>query len=95
MKITWDDESENESDEEAQNMCFIAIDDEVISLNHDDLLDDDCDNKPSYDELLDDFNDFHMKYEKLALKNNALKKKKKKLSLSRRFFERKGSSNNL
>ena len=55
---TWDDESKSESDEESQeevtNMCFMAIDDEVISLDHDDLLDDDCDDKPSYDELLDD-----------------------------------------
>ena len=78
MKATWDDESESEFDEEAQeevaNMCFMAIDDEVISLDHDDLLDDDFD-KPSYDELLDDFNDLHMRFEKLALKNNVLEKK--------------------
>ena len=84
MKATWDDESESESDEESQeevaNMCFMAIDDEVTSLDYDDLLDDECDEKPSYDELLDDFNDLHMRFEKLALKNNALKKKVLNLS---------------
>ena len=84
MKATWDDESESESDEEAQeevaNICFLAIDNEVIS----DLLDDDFD-KSSYDELLVDLNDLHMRFEKLALKNNALKKKI--LSLSKELEE--------
>ena len=55
-------------------MCFMAIGDEVISLDHDDLLDDDFD-KPSYDELLDDFNDLHIRFEKLALKTMLLKRK--------------------
>ena len=79
MKATWDNESESESDEEAQeeiaNMCFMAIDNEVISLDNDDLLDDEFHEKPSYDEFLDEFNDLHMKYEKLALKNSSLKRK--------------------
>ena len=81
MKATWDDDSESESDDEAQeeiaNMCFMAIDSEVksLELDNDDLLDDEIDEKPSYDELLDDFNDLHMKYKKLALKNIALKRK--------------------
>ena len=79
MKATWDDESESESDEEAQEeiakMCFMAFENEVNSLDNDDLLEDEFDEKPSYNELLDDFNDLYMKFEKLALKNNALKKK--------------------
>ena len=45
MKATWDDESESESDEEAQekiaNMCFMAIDNKVKFLDNDDLLDND------------------------------------------------------
>ena len=45
MKVKVNEEAQ----EEVANMCFMAIDDEVISLDHDDLLDDDCD-KPSYDE---------------------------------------------
>ena len=67
MKATWDDDNESESDEEAQeeiaNMCFMAIDNEVksLELDDDDLLDDEIDEKPSYDELLDDFNNLHMK----------------------------------
>ena len=56
-------------------MCFMAIDNEVKSLDNDDLLDDEFDAKSSYDELLNDFNDLYMKYVKLALKNSALKKK--------------------
>ena len=88
MKATWDDESESESDEEAQeevaNMCFMAIDYEVRSLDHDDLLGNDMD-RPSYDELLDEFNDLHMRFEKLALKNNVLRKKI--LSLSKELKE--------
>ena len=60
----------------------MAIDDEVLSLDHDNLLNDD---KPSYDELLDDFNNLHMRFEKLAHKNNVLKKKI--LSLSKELKE--------
>ena len=56
-------------------MCFMVIDNEVKSLDNDDPLDDEFDEKPSYDELLNGVNDLHMKYEKLALKNSALKKK--------------------
>ena len=62
MKATWDDSSENESDEKSQeeisNMFFIAIDDEVKSLELNDKSSD------------DEFN------EKLIFKNGALKKKK-------------------
>ena len=81
MTATWDDDSESKSNDEAQeeiaNMCFMAIDNEVksLELDDDDLLDDEIDEKPSYDELLDDFNNLHMKYKKLALKNIALKRK--------------------
>ena len=53
----------------------MAIDNEVKSLDNDDLLDDEFDAKSSYDELLNDFNDLYMKYVKLALKNSAFKKK--------------------
>ena len=61
MKATWDDSSENESDEKSQeeisNMFFIAIDDEVKPLELNDKSSD------------DEFN------EKLIFKNGALKKK--------------------
>ena len=50
----------------------MAIDNEVKSLDNDDLLDDDFDDKPLYDELFDDFNDLHMKFKKLVLKHNIL-----------------------
>ena len=53
----------------------MAINNEVKSLDNDDLLDDEFNEKPSYDELLDDFNDLHMKFEKLALKIMLLKRK--------------------
>ena len=81
MKATWDDDSESESDDEVQeeiaNMCFMAIDSEVksLELDNDDLLDDEIDEKPSYDELLDDFNDFHMEQKKLVLIIFILKEK--------------------
>ena len=80
-KVTRDDDSESESDDEVQeevaNMCFMAINHEVksLKLDNDNLLDDEIDEKPSYNEFLDDLNDFHMKYEKLALKNITLKQK--------------------
>ena len=66
MKATWDDNNESESNDEAQeekaNMCFMAINNEVKSLEFDngDHLDDEINEKPSYDDLLDDFNDLHM-----------------------------------
>ena len=81
MKATWNDDSESESDDEAQeeiaNMCFIAIDNEInsLELDNDDLLHDEIDEKNSYDELLDNFNNFHTEYKKLALKNIDLKRK--------------------
>lgn len=70
FKATWDDSDESDSEEETQevaNMCFMAINDEVSSLDLDESL--------SYDELLDGFNELHDKFEKVGLKNISLKKK--------------------
>ena len=63
-------------------MCFMAIENQVSSLEpkikyFDDSdtsskNDSDCD--LSYENLLSDFNDLHKNYEKLIFKNNALKK---------------------
>ena len=82
MKAT-ESESDDETHEEIANMCFMAIDSEVksLELDNDDLLDDEIDEKPSYDELLDDFNDLNMKYKKLSLKN--ISRKRKILSLTK------------
>ena len=52
MKTTWDDDSESESNDETQkeiaNMCFMATDSEVksLELDNDDLLHDEIDEKP-------------------------------------------------
>ena len=60
-------------------MCFMAIDDELKSLelndeSSDDEFDDQFDDL-SYEKFLNDFNDLHRNYEKLIFKNDALKKK--------------------
>ena len=65
-------------------MCFMAIDDEVKSLelndeSSDDEFGDELDYL-SYEELLNDFKDLHNNYEKFILKNNALKNKTSSLS---------------
>ena len=56
MKATWEDNSESELDgevqEKAANICFMANDNQVKSLElDDDLVDDEIDE--SYNELLD------------------------------------------
>ena len=98
MKATYVDTRNNELNKKVQgdNICFMAIEDEVSSLEpkseiHDDSEtscefsenDSDCD--LSYKNLLSDFNDLHKNYEKLIFKNNALKKKI--LSLSKMVEE--------
>ena len=51
MKVTWDDssksESKNEDQEEIANMCFMAIDDEIKSLE----LNDESSDDEFYDDL--------------------------------------------
>ncbi|PON55777.1 Zinc finger, CCHC-type, partial [Parasponia andersonii] len=89
MKATWDDSEEEESNgeeqEEIANMCFMAIENEVSSLEPKNKFHDvsdtssefsDCDCDLSYKNLLSDFNNLHKNYEKLIFnfKNNALKK---------------------
>ena len=58
MKATQDDssesESENEDQEEISNMCFMAIDDEVKSLEL---------NKSSNNEFDDEFNDLTYEFD--------------------------------
>ena len=78
FKASWDSSSESESEVETQEevsySCFMAINDEVSSLDSSDSSDNDNDDL-SYDELLNDFHDLHKNYEKLILKNGVLKKK--------------------
>ncbi|PON45668.1 hypothetical protein TorRG33x02_328160, partial [Trema orientale] len=84
MRATCVDTTNDASNEEVQgdNMCFMAINSEVKSLEpnddfHDDSdysSDDDSDCDLSYENLLSDFNDLHKNYKKLIFKNNALKK---------------------
>ena len=73
MKATQDgnskSESENKDHEEISNMCFMAIDDKVKSLelneeSSDDEFDDEFDDL-SYEKLLNDFNDLYRNYENL------------------------------
>ena len=79
MKATWNDSSENESEDDDQGeisyMCYMAINDEVESLDFNDESSDDDFNDLSYDKQLNDFYDLHKNYEKPILKNCALKKK--------------------
>ena len=86
IKVTWDDSEEEESDgeeqEEIANMCFMAIENEVSSLEpkiefHDsdissEFSENNSDCVLSYENLLSDFNDLHKNYEKLIFKNNVL-----------------------
>ncbi|PON67241.1 Zinc finger, CCHC-type, partial [Parasponia andersonii] len=87
MKATWDDSEEEESNREEQekiaNMCFMAIENEVTSLEPKSKFHDvsdtsnefsDCDCDSSYENLLSDFNNLYKNYEKLIFKNNTLKK---------------------
>ena len=56
MKATWDYDSESELDDKVQekvaNMCFMAINSEVksLELDNDDLFYDEIDGKPNYDD---------------------------------------------
>ena len=56
MKATWNYDRESELDdkvqEEVANMCFMAINSEVksLELDNDDLFDDEIDGKPIYDD---------------------------------------------
>ena len=82
MKVTWDDSSKSEFEKEDQAeisyMCYMAIDDEVKSIELNESSDakfDDEFNDLSYDKLLNDYHDLHKSYEKLILKNDALEKK--------------------
>ena len=96
MKATWDDSSESESNEESReeisNMCLMAIDDEVKSLElNDESSDDEFDdqfNDLSYEELLNDFNNLHRNFEKLMFKNSAFIKKISSLSKELKDFSK-------
>ena len=94
-EATWDDSDENELDDDIQrevaNKFFMAINNDVKSLELDnDLIDDEInDEKPFYDELLNDFNDLHEKYEKLTLKNCALEMEVLRDKRAKRIFKKK------
>ena len=69
---TWSNSEESDSDDETQheiaNMCFMAIEDEVTSPKTKSSTNE-------YDELLEAFEELHDEYEKVILKNKVLKKK--------------------
>ena len=93
MKATRDSnsaiESKNKDQEKISNMCFMAIDDEVKSLElNNDEFNDEFDHL-SYEELLNDFNNLHWNMKNSFLRMVLLKRKFLICQKSLKIFQKK------